>query len=100
MAINYWTGKPDATCNPNIPSDVEIIGRVSYCSGEIVYTYYCQRYNPPHPWLGGWAFWKCCDWVHSLPQSTNMQEIEHMGLNPHPGQDLTNPPLTTTDGLP
>ena len=57
-----------------------IIGQVSYMSGEIVDTYYCQRYNPAHPEFGGWAFWYVSDWVGSKPQPTSMGEMMEAGL--------------------
>ena len=78
--IDYWTGKPHPVCNRNVPQDAEIIGQVSYCSGEIIYTYYCQRYEPAHPVHGHWAFWKVADWVDSQPVPTNMEEMKERCL--------------------
>ncbi len=80
--IDYWTGKPRPVSNRNVPKDAEIIGQVSYCSGEIIYTYYCQRYEPAHPDHGGWAFWKVADWVSSQPAHTNMEEMKSLDLIP------------------
>lgn len=80
MNTNYFTGKKDTTANPNVPDGVEIIATESLMSGEIVYTYYLQRYNIPHPKHGGWAFWKVCDWVGSVPTPTSFEEIEGKGL--------------------
>lgn len=62
--------------NRNVPKGVEVLGRVSYMSGEIIYTYYLQRYSPPHPEYGHWAFWKVCDWVGSKPEPTNATEMD------------------------
>jgi len=72
---NYFTGKPDSTPNNNVPEGANLICRASYTNGEIVFDYYCQRYNPPHPEYGHWALWKVCDWIDSKPQPVNFMEV-------------------------
>jgi len=64
--------------NPNVPRRVEVLGRATYMSGEIGYTYYRQTYSPSHPEYGRWAFWKVCDWVGSKPEPTNAAEMDEV----------------------
>jgi len=78
--VDYFTRKPRPVANRNVPDNAEIIGQISYMSGEIVDTYYCQRYNPAHPEFGGWAFWYVSDWVGSKPQPASMGEMIEAGL--------------------
>jgi len=82
MYTNYWTGAPIDTTNRNVPSGAEIVGEVRTMSGECITTYYCQRYNPPHPTHGKWALWKVGDWCTEKPQPTNAAEWERAGLIP------------------
>lgn len=72
---DYFTGKSVQTANRNVLDGVELICKASYTNGEIIYDYYCQRYNPPHPEYGHWALWKVADWVGSKPQPVNFFEI-------------------------
>jgi hypothetical protein len=74
--IDYWTGQPHPVCNRYVPANAEIIGQVSYGSGELIYTYYCIRNDHQ------WAFFKIADWIDSKPVPTNMAEIEANGLIP------------------
>jgi len=75
---NYFTGKQTTTPNRNVPDNAELIGRVSYMSGEIQYDYYCLRYDPPHPEYGHWALWKVGDWIYNKPQLVNWNEIKSL----------------------
>lgn len=79
--VDYYTGKPVNTPNPNVPEGAMLIGRVSYTSGEMSYDYYCLRYNPPHPEYGHWALFKVCDWKGSKPQLSNFAEIRRVGID-------------------
>ena len=38
--IDYFTRKSHPVANRNVPDNAEIIGQVSYMSGEVVDTYY------------------------------------------------------------
>ena len=53
-----------------MPQDAEIIGQVSYGSGEIIYTYY-HKYNPDKHW----HLWKVADWTHSTPEPVSVRDI-------------------------
>jgi len=58
----------------------ELIGWTSACSDEIRHCFWISFYWPPHDEYGGWALWKCCDWINCKPQPTNLKEIEEVGL--------------------
>jgi len=62
--------------NPNVPEGAEIYGSLVTMSGEIITTFYCQRYDPPHPQHGRWALWKVDDWTGSKPQPFTISEIK------------------------
>ena len=70
MQTDHWTGKPHPVSNRNVPQDAEIVGQVSYTSGEIIETYY-HKYNPAE----GWHLWKVADWTECRPQRVSIMDI-------------------------
>lgn len=63
---DYWTKeKYEKAWNCALPDGAEILGELSQCSGEIVWTYYS---------LNG-RFYKLCDWVYSIPQEIAWDDI-------------------------
>ena len=78
--VDYFPRKPRLVANRNVPDNAEIIGQISYMSGEIVDTYYCQRYHPAHPEFWCWALWFSAVWFGSKPQPASMGEMIEAGL--------------------
>jgi len=62
--------------NLNVPDNALIYGTLVTMSGEIKTTYYCIRYDPPHPKYGKWSIWKVSDWVYDKPVPANLKEIK------------------------
>lgn len=75
MYKNYFTGEAAININRNVPDGAEIIGNSIRTNGEIILTFYCQRYEPAHKEYGHWALWKVFDWVTDQPQPTSMFEV-------------------------
>jgi hypothetical protein len=53
------------SANPYVPKNANVLYTVSYCSGEIVYTYYILDDKP----------YKICDWVGSKPEPITHEEL-------------------------
>jgi len=62
--------------NKNVPKGVEIVGSLVSMSGEIIKTYYIQRYKPAHPEYGTWANWKVYNWKGDKRHSFCYAEIK------------------------